>query len=61
MHILNDNEICFAGIHLELILRVLNDEVLRQNIINAGFHTLQSKFNEECYSKKLENVYSNFA
>jgi hypothetical protein len=31
---------------------------LRQNIINAGFHTLQSKFNEECYSKKLENVYS---
>jgi glycosyltransferase involved in cell wall biosynthesis len=45
----------------EAILRVLNDEVLRQNIINAGFHTLQSKFNEECYSKKLENVYSNFA
>ena len=42
----------------EAILRVLNDEVLRQNIINAGFHTLQSKFNEECYSKKLENVYS---
>ena len=44
----------------EAILRVLNDEVLRQNIINAGFHTLQSKFNEECYSKKLENIYSSF-
>jgi len=41
----------------EAILRVLNDEVLKQRIINAGYCTLQSKFNRECYAEKLENIY----
>ena len=41
----------------EAILRVLNDEVLKQRIVNAGFYTLQSKFNRECYSGKLKNIY----
>ena len=40
----------------EAILRILNDEVLKQRIINAGFYALQLKFNKECYSKKLENI-----
>ncbi len=41
----------------EAILRVLNDEVLKNRIINAGFYTIQSKFNIEHYSDKLKNVY----
>jgi glycosyltransferase involved in cell wall biosynthesis len=41
----------------EAILRVLNDEALKQRIIKAGFYTLQSKFNRECYSGKLRNIY----
>jgi len=41
----------------EAILRVLNDEVLRNRIINAGFYTIQSKFNKEHYSDKLKVVY----
>jgi len=41
----------------EAILRVLNDEVLKQRIVNAGFYTLQSKFNRRCYSGKIKNIY----
>ena len=41
----------------EAILRVLNDGILKRRIINAGFCTLQSKFNIEHYSRKLENMY----
>jgi len=44
----------------EAILRVLNDGILKRRIINAGFCTLQSKFNKEHYSKRLENVYDSF-
>ena len=44
----------------EAILRVLNDGILKRRIINAGFCTLQSKFNIEHYSRKLENVYDSF-
>jgi len=44
----------------EAILRVLNDGTLKRRIINAGFCTLQSRFNKEHYSKRLENVYDSF-
>ena len=44
----------------EAILRVLNDGVLKLRIINAGFYTLQSKFNSKCHSKKLESIYDSF-
>jgi len=41
----------------EAILRILNNEVLKQRIINAGFYTIQSKFNIEHYSDKLKDMY----
>ena len=44
----------------EAILRVLNDGVLKLTIINAGFYTLQSKFNSKCHSKELESIYDSF-
>ena len=39
------------------IIAILKDESLRLRIIQGGYETINSRFRNETYQKKLENVY----